>query len=179
MLQSSCSDSQISMRNVTDVIVLSIVVVLGRPERFLSFADCVALKRCNSLDIVLWATPNTAATCWEDCPALSIPTAWLLSLVLSEGLLPIFNSIAYASAVKAVKRLQPYMYTPWVLGRAYMKEKSVCKFGQKISCRLKMIPKICVFSVHFTHFLGKWTMWSNVELMRGFRYTINVWFYLV
>ena len=142
-----------------------LVVVLGQPERLLSFADCVALKHCNSLDIVLWATPNTAATCWEDCPALRIPTAWLLSLVRSEGLLPIFNSIAYVSAVEAIKRLQPYMYTPWVLGRACMKENSVYKFGQKISCLLKMIPKICVFSVHFTHFLGKWNMWSNVELI--------------
>ena len=51
----------------------------------------------------------------------------------NTGLLPIFNSIAYASAVEAIKRLQRYMYTPWVLGKACMKENNVYKFGQKSS----------------------------------------------
>ena len=124
---------------------ITYVLLLGRPERLLSLTDCVALKHCNSLDIVLRATPNTAATCLEDCPALSIPRAWLLSLLLGEGLLPIFNSIAHACTVGAIKWLLRYMYMPWVFGKACMKENSVYKFGQKISYLLKKIPKICFF----------------------------------
>ena len=91
--------------------------------------------------------------------------------MLSEGLLLIFNSFAYASAVEAIKRLQRYMHR--VLGKACMKENSVYKFGKRFQKSAFFLYILPIFRL-MKHVIKRKADRDFNPKMRGFRYTINV-----